>query len=389
MAPSRVFSRNRARPVNQIPRPSSDAASIRPCTAADMPAVAALFQKSFRSGRQSAPAGLTSYLRELYLENPDHDPDLTSRVFAGADGTVTGFIGILPTRMTINGRAIRAAVAGSFMVDRPEENPLAGARLLRAFFAGPQDLSISESANSVSQAMWERLGARVAGHYSMEWLRVLRPAGFAVAMAADRVPATRFAAPLGRGLDAIAGRIGLVSLGLDGRGAGGGHAIDADRGAIEGAVTEFASAYALRPSWSAEQLAWRLDHASLKDRHGGQVRRIVTGRNGSPVGCYLYYGRPGGIAWVLQVLANQADFGAVVDDLLIHAMERGCVAVRGRMCPGLSEALLTRRCLFFHQSSTIYRTTDAEVSAALRSGDALVTGLAGESWIRLIGHGFR
>jgi hypothetical protein len=59
------------------------------------------------------------------------------------------------------------------------------------------------------------------------------------------------------------------------------------------------------------------------------------------------------------------------------------------MCPGLSEALLTRRCLFFHKSSTVYRTADAEVSAALRSGDALVTGLAGESWIRLIGHAFR
>jgi hypothetical protein len=54
-----------------------------------------------------------------------------------------------------------------------------------------------------------------------------------------------------------------------------------------------------------------------------------------------------------------------------------------------NSACATRRCLFFHQSSTIYRTADAEVSAALRSGDALVTGLAGESWIRLIGHAFR
>jgi hypothetical protein len=373
--------------VNQIHRQSADAATVRPCTEADMPAVAAMFQRNFRSERHPAPAELTAYLRALFLENPDHDPDLASRVFADADGTISGFIGILPARMTIHGRPIRAAIAGSFMVDRPDENPLAGARLLRAFFAGPQDLSISESANPVSQAMWERLGAKVAGQYSLEWLRVLRPAGFAVAIAAERVAAARFGAGLGRAIDAIAGRLNPLALD-DGR-AQGARGVDADNDAIAGTLPEFASGYALAPDWSAEQLAWRLDHANLKDRHGGQVRRLVRGRGGAPVGCYVYYGRPGGIAWVLQVLANGKDFGPVVDDLLRHVLERGCVAVRGKICPGLGEALLTRRCLYFHRSSTVYRSADPEVVAALKGGDALVTGLAGESWTRLIGHAFR
>jgi hypothetical protein len=127
----------------------------------------------------------------------------------------------------------------------------------------------------------------------------------------------------------------------------------------------------------------------MKERHGPQIRRIVTGRGGKPIGCYIYYGRPGGIAWVLQVLAVGKNYGAVVDDLLRHALENGCVAIRGKTCAGLGEALLTRRCLYFHRSSTVFRTSDPEVSAALASGDALVTGLAGESWPRLIGHAFR
>lgn len=378
---------NWARRVNQIHRQNADAASIRPCTVADMPAVAAMFQKNFRSERHPAPAELTTYLRELFLDNPDHDPDLASRVFVDGDGTVSGFIGILPARMTVNGRPIRAAIAGSFMVDRPEANPLAGARLLRAYFAGPQDLSISESANPVSQAMWSRLGARVAGHYSMEWLRVLRPAGFAVAMAAESVAWTRYGAPVARLVDRAAA--GLNALALDGQPAHGMRAADVDSAAMAEMLPGLASTFALRPDWSAQQLAWRLDHARLKERHGPRFLRVVSGRSGAPLGCYAYYGRPGGIAWVLQVLAREKDYGAVVDDLLRHAEDQGCVAVRGKMCAGLGEALLTRRCLYFHRSSTVFRTTDPEVSAALNSGEALVTGLAGESWTRLIGHVFR
>src|SRR5690606_30292495 len=144
---------------------------------------------------------------------------------------------------------------------------------------------------------------------------------------------------------------------------------------------------ALQPDWSGDQLAWRLRHGRLKNRHGPRTMRIVTGRNGAALGCYVYYGRPGGIAWVLQLLANGPDYGTVVDDLLIHARDSGCVAVRGKMAPGLGEALLTRRCLYFHRSATVYRTCDPAIDAALRSGDALVTGLAGESWSQLIGHG--
>ena len=142
-------------------RATTDAAHIRPCTPDDIPAVAGLFQRTFRNQRAAAPASLQAYLRELYFEHPWRDPDLTSRVFV-ANGAVAGFIGILPLRLTFRGASIRAAVAGSLMVDKPRENPLAGARLLRAYLTGPQDLSLSDSANAVSRGMWERLGGKTA-----------------------------------------------------------------------------------------------------------------------------------------------------------------------------------------------------------------------------------
>lgn len=44
------------------------------------------------------------------------------------------------------------------MVEHPSENPLAGVRLLRSFLSGPQDVSISETANATALRMWRGLG---------------------------------------------------------------------------------------------------------------------------------------------------------------------------------------------------------------------------------------
>ena len=49
-------------------------------------------------------------LRALFLEHPWHDPELSSRVFLGADGAVGGFIGVLPLRMTLRGMSCKIRV---------------------------------------------------------------------------------------------------------------------------------------------------------------------------------------------------------------------------------------------------------------------------------------
>ena len=76
-----------------------------------------------------------------------------------------------------------------------------------------------------------------------------------------------------------------------------------------------------------------------------------TAANKTPIGCYLYYGRPRGIAWVLQILAQPKHTDAVVNNLLAHAGAHGCVAVRGRTQPSLS----TRCCAIAASSSSALR----------------------------------
>jgi hypothetical protein len=361
---------------------------IRACTADDIPAVARMFQKAFRDPAKAAPRSLESYLHELFLEHPWRDPQLASRVYIDPNGSVRGFIGVLPVRMSFHGRPIRAAVASSLVVDNPAETPMAGARLLRSYLAGPQDLCVSETSNATAQNMWERTGGRPIAEYSMEWLRVLQPAGFALAMAKERISAAKLLRPIASVADCVAARMapGLVRP----INVVPGHYSDADADdeALLEQIPHFAAHYALRPDWDRTSLAWFLRHAARKGRHGELHRRIVYGRNKVPVGCYLYYGRPRHVAWVLQILALPEAVNAVVSNLIAHADQHGSVAVRGRTQPHLLDALLRNRCVLFQRSSTTVYSTNADLLAAIRSGDAFIIGLAGEAWTRLIGEKF-
>src|SRR3954469_13374725 len=160
---------------------------IRPCLAEDIPAVADLFQKTFRNARRPVSPALEPVLRELFFEHPRRDPELPSRVSEG-DGKVIGFLGVLPVHMTFRGRKLRAAVPSSIMVEQPEKHPLAGAKLVRAFLNGPQDLSFAEPISPLAQTMWEKAGGETSPAESMEWLRILRPAGLALTFGAGPLP---------------------------------------------------------------------------------------------------------------------------------------------------------------------------------------------------------
>jgi len=359
---------------------------IRPCTPDDIPAVAGLFQRTFRNPRLAAPASLQTYLRELYFDHPWREPDLASKVFV-TDGAVGGFIGILPLRLRFRGATIRAAVAGSLMVDRPQENPLAGARLLRAYIGGPQDLSLSDSANAVSRGMWERLGGKAMSTESMEWVRAFRPLTTVLALTGDTAPLLRFARPIAAAADRLAGLIKHDLLRFtpavtDARDT------EASDDEMIRLIPELAATYDVRPTWEPATLRWILSHAADKNRHGPMVRRVVRDKDGRPLGCYIYYARRGGVAWVLQLLATADGIEPVLDNLFASTFALGCVAVRGRTQARLLDGLQRRHCLFFSRTSTVVHSTNAELVAAIRAGDGLVAGLSGDAWTRLIGDTF-
>jgi hypothetical protein len=274
--------------------------------------------------------------------------------------------------MLLDGRSIQAAAAGSLMVDRPEQNPTAGARLLRTFLNGPQDLSFSETANEISQRMWEKAGGERLPASSLDWLRVLRRAGFAVSLASGAFRPAGLLRPVASGIDLILDRSGHNPLMPVSQSAGFTDA-EATSEEIAALIPALSESYALHPDWEAPGLPFLLSHAESKERYGKLYRRIVYARNGQPGGCYLYYARAGGVAWVLQVLARPDAIGITLDSIFRHAAEIGCVGVRGRVELELLDGV-ARRCLL-HVSTSYTRATGLSPRFAVR---VLLTGLAGE-----------
>ncbi len=359
-------------------------AEVRPCRPGDLPAVASLFQRTFRDPCAPPSGSLQRCLRDLFFELPWRDPDLPSLVYASPADAVKGFIGIIPASLNVRGRSIRGAVSSSLMVDDPKANPFAGAKLLRAFLAGAQDLSISETANATTQGMWERLGGSCIVAESMEWVRVLQPTGLAFALAQERMPAIRLLRPIAPLLDRIASRFADLAVPA-------GPVLDEDASEEDLAryMPEFAASYAVGPRWRPEPLKWMLGHAAQNDARGPLHSRLVRDKKGAPVGCYLYQGRSGHIGWVLQVLAQPESVEPVLDALFAHARREGTVALKGRTHQRLLDPLLRRGCFLFRRHCTLVHARDAEISTAIRSGDSIMSGFAAETWMRVIGDKFR
>jgi hypothetical protein len=354
---------------------------VRALQPEDIGAVAKLFQKRFRDAKRPVPASLASYLSEIFFAHPWRDPDIPSRVHVSSEGVVDGFIGVFPSRMHLGERAVRAAIAGSLMVDQPEKNPFAGARLLHAFCGGPQDISISETCNPLTQSMWSKLGGQLVPLTSMEWYRILRPAGTVT----NRLPAARLLRPLAALADVAVKRVKTNPFRLDARASRFVRGEDADEASFVDCTLRLSSEFAFGPSWSRDSLRWLLRHAEQKEDYGKMVRRLVYGPGPEPIGGYIYYGRPSRTAWVLQVFAARGHAGRTLDSLLAHALENGAVAVRGQTHPLIMGDLLSSGCVFLHRNSTMVHSRDDKLVDAAESSSALMTGLAGETWTRLIG----
>jgi hypothetical protein len=143
---------------------------------------------------------------------------------------------------------------------------------------------------------------------------------------------------------------------------------------------------ALQPAYDARSLAWLLQQSELKTRHGKLRSRLVRDGAGEALGWYLYYLQPGGVSEVLQIVAVAGAFDRVLQRLFVDAWRGGAAAVRGRLDPRFLQQLSDRHCWFRREGTwMIAHSRHAEVMSALHRGDAFVSRLEGEWWLRFGG----
>jgi hypothetical protein len=360
---------------------------IRDFEMEDIGDVARLFQVTFRASHKPS-ADLKAHLEQAFFAHPWAEPDIRSKVFTGPDGRAVGFVGVFPARLELEGRPLRAALAGSMVVEDPKGNPLAGARLLRAVLSGPQDISLTETANHTALGMWQKAGYPLDTGYSFNWLRVLRPASAMLDIVARRAAPAGLLLPFGRMADRAAGLLRQVPFEPQRSGQSRTVFTDVPLDAFRDALLALARHYPLHPRWDETSLDWFLRQAEEKRKFGFPEWRVGHSPNGSIAGAYAYFSRPGGIAWVLQALCAPGTEGELVEDMFVHAHAMGASGLRGAAHPWLIPALMSRKTLFYGRTFYIAQARDKALLEPIRDGRALISGIAGESWTRLIGDRF-
>jgi hypothetical protein len=357
--------------------------TIRPFEAKDAADVAALFKAVFPQNCWASTPELAAYLRQTLCDNPWRDDDIPSWV-ACEDGNPVGFLAVRPRPMLHGKRPIRAAVGCQYLVHPRQRRSLVAVQLLRRFFQGPQDISLADGANSLSARMWEPLGGTISPVHSLSWIRALRPAQSALRLARLKSGWPRTVGSIGGPLAAMADTVAMrtphfsFKRQLEEE--------DLDTKSFHAALTEHTARFPLRPLYDLPSLEWLLEQVAAKKRHGRLQARLLRDANGKMAGWFLYYLEEGGVSRVIQLAARHDRVRPTLEHLFQHASDRGAVALEGRMDPRFSEELGKMQCFFRNCGElTLLHSRDPALLAPLLSGNAFLTRLEGEWWLRFHG----
>ena len=387
--------KDNVRALRSSPRPSSllrrrtgaALATIRIFTEDDVPGAAALFARVYPEHRWSSRAACESYFREMLFDNPWRDPEVPSWVAEEEHGHISGFYAVMPRRMSLRERPVRVAVDCQFMVDPDKRHSLIALQMAKAVVSGPQDLTLADAASDWARRMWIALGGTAPLPYSLHWTRPLRPTRYALSLlerhAALPRPLAFAARPVSALADALAARLRPNRFHED--------KDDFNEEALDAAtmladLPAVLDGSALRPMYDARSLAWLLDQTARKTFYGTLRARVVRDGKRQIAGWYLYYVRAGALSEVIQIAARRDAYDRVLRRLLVDAWRHGATALRGRVDPRFAKELSNQHCWCRWDGAwTLAYSRDPAIMAAIHQGDAFLSRLEGEWWLRFMG----
>lgn len=357
---------------------------IRPFRRDDIPQVADMFQRLMLSEgpsmRSLAPTRLPDYFEQIFFHHPWYDEAYPSLVYQESDGKIIGFIGVVTRPMLLRGQPIRLSVSFHLMVEPQSRSSMAGVQLLKALFAGPQDLSLTDGAGEVGRKVWTGVGGTTALLYSQVWTRILRPTRHAVDLLGARggtfTPIARALSPLCSLTDAAAARA------LPNRFSNPPTQYSEEKLDVETMAThlpQFTKSAALQPVYDEESLHWLLTNAAQMKHFGELQKVLIRDAQRAVVGWFLYYLKPGGTSRVIQYVARKGAVNELLDCLFHHARRHGAATIAGRLTPNYMQELSDKYCYFDRNYSwALVHSNNPELLNVIHRGEAFLTGLEGE-----------
>ncbi len=351
---------------------------IRPFVKDDIPQVADLDLRVWRGSKRPSSQALHVYYEEIFFRNPWYDEALPSLVYQENSGKISGFIGVVPRRMSMNEQPVQVVINTHGMVDPSSQFAGVGTQLVQTSYSGPQDLSISDDVNEAGCKACKKAGGTIALLYSLQWIRPLQPSRYVLSLLSKKhglpAPIELASRPFCSVIDTIEVRMPQSRFRLFAP-----STLLEEELTVEillACLSEFSDSYALRPEYDSHSLSWLLARLSQKKR----LRKVVVRKtNQEIVGWYLYYLNSGGISEVLQIGAKNDSINGVLDHLFYDAWRQGAVALAGRLDPRFIREFSDKYCLLRCNGSwTVVHSNKPEVLHAVHRGDAFFTRLEGE-----------
>jgi hypothetical protein len=353
------------------------------CVEEDIPDVARIHVKIHDEADKEPSEGLKSYYREVFFHNPWCDSDFPSLVYRSKQGRVIGFQGVIPRRMNLNGKPVRVAIAHRLMVAPDSNSPLAAMKLEKVFLSGQQDLSISDGANDIGRKFMEGMGASTAYLYSMNWFRPLHPCCYIRSIFRKKGGLRLLATaswPVCYLIDSLVSNIPHSPL----RSAQPQNctALEMNGQLLFACISDFSKQRYLRPEYNSKAIEWLWDFLKANNKRGKLRGLEVHGAKGQRIGMYLYYLNSEKVVEVMLLLARDDSRDVVFKHLLYHARRQGAVCILGRLEPVFLKSLWDNNCLIKRGSWAIIHAKDPELISVINRGDAFMSTLEGELWLR-------
>lgn len=356
--------------------------ALRPMTPADIPAVLRIFATAF--ARQGVAGDLAGYIEALFFGNPHFSPENGSIVYEDTKKNVTSALFSLPMPFIVNGRPTMARLLCAFMSDGSKSGALGAGRVSRSVRADLVDFCFSDNSSPVSADHWAAIGGITLPVESLEWRRSFQPLGAGLHGLRNR-----------RGWNAVRAVLAAPARLID-------RALVARRPSIKpapapGCTTKTASPqafldhsgpmmerFAVRPVWTQGFFDWLLAMIALNHTLGPLHCRTVEDA-GKTIGVFLYCGRAGEEARVLNMICDAGREFDVTAQMFATLADEGFVAATGTAQPFMVGAVMRqRRLIFRHHGFMCLNGRHDDLLDAARRGDFYVGGLASECWSRLV-----
>lgn len=356
---------------------SEQTTRVRPAEPADVPQIADLFTSVFRPHSKPDKADLEACLSQMLFTHPRYTGDNGSVVSADGAGTVKSALTILPMTYRIGEDIVSARLACTFMAAK-DANARSIAALIFQLRPRENQISFSDSAAPVSVSHLKAIGGTELPVQGLRWYKMFKP-----------VPATtgyvrrRLSARFPRFLRA--GSLPRCTAPAGTRAASGHSVFEATPTDYADYANRFLSGYAVAPVYSAQELGWILSASIGTGNRGRLVLAQVHDENGDICGVFSFVGVVGGEAQILDLLFEEGAADAVLDAALAALEAAGFAFASAQLRPEMIPSLSRYNRIWYRHITGVAATCKSpEFKAAMKTGQAYIGGIAGESWSRLV-----